>query len=191
MNWTASRSPELSPRISQGTPISAGKASPGRSSEQTEQQGSTSDKSSASRAKQTSPIGTINLLFANLEHPVLAASRQAPATEAQVSRGVTRVLKIARGCVGRLSRSLQSRPPRMLPSAGSLSTLRHVASGDRLGDDGLVPLVRPHRQRPPASIVSGLSRPAGLSARVHANPVLPSPGCSKRIAARCSRTIGG
>jgi hypothetical protein len=46
--------------------------------------------------------------------------------------------ELARGCVGRLSRSLQrksqSRPPRMLPSARSLSRLRHVASRDRIGD---------------------------------------------------------
>ena len=44
---------------------------------------------------------------------------------------------------------------------------------------------------PPTSIVSGLLRPGRLSGLVHADAVLPWPGSSKRIAARCSRTIGG
>jgi hypothetical protein len=50
--------------------------------------------STAAAAEQVSHRGRwLPLLVANLEHPVLAASRQAPATGAVVRRAVTRVLK--------------------------------------------------------------------------------------------------
>ena len=154
------------------------------------------------------PRTRLSLLVANLEQPVLAASRQAPATEAQVSRAVTRVLKIARGCVGRLSRSLQSQPPRMLPSARSLSRLRHVAPRDRIGDVGRVredrrrTIATPQRNRPgpPPGSIRGRSfarihrwtpyaRGMGVSAPVDRGAARARPPTAQRdVGAVCLRT---
>jgi hypothetical protein len=80
-------------------------------------------------AKETKQDARLNSgsvpLLANLEHPVLAAPRQAPATEAGVSGAVSRVVKSPRGCVGRLSGSPPISTAPMLPSARSLSSFRH------------------------------------------------------------------
>jgi hypothetical protein len=79
----------------------------------------------------TCAFGT-HLLVANLEHPVLAASRQAPATGAVVRRAVTRVLKQPEAAwVGSRVRSNLDRPGCCHPRdrfRGSATSRRAIAS---------------------------------------------------------------